>query len=71
MAAVVTVGRLTGDESEGEEREELDQADHPNCEGGLSERHGASSSSYTSHARTTAWEPVASVPRNRPAKNMT
>ena len=28
-------------------------------------------SSYTSHAMTTDWEPVASVPRNRPARNST
>ena len=42
-AAVVTVGSLTGDEREGEQREELGQADHPDGERGLREGHGPSS----------------------------
>ncbi len=67
----MTVGGLTGDESEGEQRKELGQADHPDGERGLRERHGRRAISYTSHAMTTAWEPVASVPRNRPARNIT
>ena len=41
--AVVTVGSLTGDESEGEQREELGQADHPDGESGLRDGHGPSS----------------------------
>ncbi len=35
----MTVGRLTGDEGEGEQREELGQADHPDRESGLREGH--------------------------------
>ena len=42
MAAVVTVGRLAGDEGEGEQRQELGQADHPDRESGLREGHGLS-----------------------------
>ena len=37
-AAVVSVGGLTGDEGEGEQREELGQADHPDREGGFARR---------------------------------
>ena len=39
----MTVGSLTGDESEGEQREELGQADHPDGESGLRDGHGPSS----------------------------
>ena len=41
-AAVVPVGRLAGDEREGEQRQELGQADHPDREGGLRDGHGPS-----------------------------
>ncbi len=39
----MTVGSLTGDKSEGEQREELGQADHPDGESGLRDGHGPSS----------------------------
>ena len=69
-AAVVPVGGLAGDEGEGEQREELGQADHPDRERGLRDGHGLGGRSRTPpSAMTTAWEPVARVPRNRPARN--
>ena len=39
----MTVGSLAGDESQGEQRKELGQADHPDRESGLREGHGLSS----------------------------